>query len=36
MAFDIHASGVYPIAVTPFYPDGRVDLDSVGRVTEFT
>ncbi|MFL5407634.1 MAG: dihydrodipicolinate synthase family protein [Myxococcales bacterium] len=34
MAFDIHASGVYAIAVTPFHPDGRVDLDSVGRVTE--
>jgi 4-hydroxy-tetrahydrodipicolinate synthase len=33
MAFDIHASGVYAIAVTPFHPDGRVDLDSVGRVT---
>ena len=34
MAFDIHASGVYAIAVTPFHPDGRVDLDSVGRVTD--
>jgi len=33
MAFDIHASGVYAIAVTPFHPDGRIDLDSVGRVT---
>jgi 4-hydroxy-tetrahydrodipicolinate synthase len=35
MGFDVHASGVYAIAVTPFHPDGRVDLDSVGRVTDF-
>jgi 4-hydroxy-tetrahydrodipicolinate synthase len=34
MAFDIHATGVYAIAVTPFHPDGRVDLDSIARATE--
>ncbi len=35
MAFDVHASGLYPIAPTPFHPDGRVDLDSVARVMDF-
>src|SRR5512146_1694832 len=35
MAFDVHARGVYAIAVTPFHPDGRVDTDSVARVTDF-
>jgi 4-hydroxy-tetrahydrodipicolinate synthase len=35
MGFDVHASGLYPIAPTPFHPDGRVDLDSVSRVMEF-
>ncbi len=35
MAFDVHASGLYPIAPTPFDPDGRVDLESVARVMDF-
>jgi 4-hydroxy-tetrahydrodipicolinate synthase len=29
------AQGVYAIAVTPFHPDGRVDRDSVARMTDF-
>ena len=29
------ASGVYPIAATPFHPDGRIDWDSVDRLTDF-
>jgi len=29
------AQGVYSIAVTPFHPDGRLDMDSVGRMTDF-
>ena len=35
MAFDKNAKGVYAIAVTPFLPDGRVDFDSVERMTDF-
>ncbi len=35
MAFDPQARGVYAIAVTPFHPDGRVDFESVARVTDF-
>ncbi len=29
------AAGVYSIAVTPFQPDGRLDLASVDRMTDF-
>ena len=29
------ARGVYPIAPTPFYPDGRVDLESLDRMADF-
>lgn len=29
------ASGVYAIAATPFHPDGRLDLTSVDRLTDF-
>ncbi|MDB5366068.1 MAG: dihydrodipicolinate synthetase [Rhodospirillales bacterium] len=35
MAFDQNASGVYPIAVTPFTPDGAIDTASVDRMTDF-
>jgi 4-hydroxy-tetrahydrodipicolinate synthase len=35
MAFDERTQGVYAIAVTPFHPDGRVDMDSIARVTDF-
>ena len=29
------ASGVFTIAVTPFLPDGALDLNSLDRVTDF-
>ncbi|MFC0406790.1 dihydrodipicolinate synthase family protein [Roseomonas elaeocarpi] len=29
------AKGVFPIAPTPFHPDGRVDYDSIDRMTDF-
>jgi 4-hydroxy-tetrahydrodipicolinate synthase len=35
MAFDTMASGVYPIAVTPFTPDGAIDVKSVDSMTDF-
>ena len=35
MPLDHHAAGVYPIAATPFHPDGRVDPASVDRLTDF-
>jgi 4-hydroxy-tetrahydrodipicolinate synthase len=35
MRLDETAQGVYPIAVTPFLPDGRVDSASVDRMTDF-
>ena len=35
MSFTEQAAGVYAIAVTPFHPDGRLDADSVARVTDF-
>jgi 4-hydroxy-tetrahydrodipicolinate synthase len=34
MALD-QATGVYPIAATPFHPDGRLDMASLGRLNEF-
>jgi 4-hydroxy-tetrahydrodipicolinate synthase len=35
MKLDESAAGVYSIAVTPFQPDGSLDLASVDRMTEF-
>jgi 4-hydroxy-tetrahydrodipicolinate synthase len=35
MKFDLQARGVYPIAPTPFFDDGRIDIDSVDRLTDF-
>jgi 4-hydroxy-tetrahydrodipicolinate synthase len=35
MRFDATAKGVYAIAVTPFLPDGRLDVPSIARMTEF-
>jgi 4-hydroxy-tetrahydrodipicolinate synthase len=32
---DEHAHGVFPIAATPFAPDGGLDLDSVERLVDF-
>jgi 4-hydroxy-tetrahydrodipicolinate synthase len=32
---DSTASGVYAIAATPFHPDGRLDLASLERLTDF-
>ena len=29
------ARGVYPIAPTPFFGDGRIDVDSIDRLTDF-
>lgn len=29
------ASGVFPVAVTPFLADGRLDLESIGRLVDF-
>ena len=29
-----HANGVYPIAPTPFHPDGRLDFGSIDRLCE--
>lgn len=35
MAFNTQAGGVYTIAATPFLADGRVDVASIDRVTDF-
>jgi len=35
MTFNEQAGGVYAIAATPFYPDGRLDHASVDRLTDF-
>lgn len=35
MSFGVETRGVYPIAATPFHPDGRLDLESVDRLTDF-
>jgi 4-hydroxy-tetrahydrodipicolinate synthase len=32
---DASAAGVYPIAPTPFSPDGRIDETSIDRMTDF-
>jgi len=34
-SLDSNASGVYPIAITPFTSDGAVDYDGIQRLTEF-
>ncbi|HLG90437.1 MAG TPA: dihydrodipicolinate synthase family protein [Alphaproteobacteria bacterium] len=35
MPLDHNAHGVYAIAATPFHPDGRVDVESIDRLTDF-
>jgi len=35
LSFDHKAKGVYAIAATPFHDDGRLDLDSLDRLTDF-
>ncbi len=35
MPLDETAQGVFAIAATPFHPDGRLDLESVDRLTDF-
>lgn len=35
MSLDHNAKGVYAIAATPFHDDGRLDLDSLDRLTDF-
>lgn len=34
MLLDHHASGLFPIAPTPFHPDGRIDHASIDRLIE--
>lgn len=35
MTLNAQASGVYTIAATPFHPDGRLDIESIDRMTDF-
>ena len=35
MLLDASARGVFPIAPTPFHADGRLDLESLDRLTDF-
>jgi 4-hydroxy-tetrahydrodipicolinate synthase len=35
MLLTADAQGVYPIAPTPFFDDGRIDNDSIDRLTDF-
>ena len=35
MLLDASARGVYPIAPPPFHPDGRIDVESIDRLTDF-
>ncbi|WP_413989868.1 dihydrodipicolinate synthase family protein [Labrys okinawensis] len=35
MMLEASAKGVYPIAPTPFEPDGRIDFNSIDRLTDF-
>jgi len=35
MLLNAQASGVYTIAATPFHPDGRLDVESIDRMTDF-
>ena len=34
MKLDHHARGVFPIAPTPFHPDGRIDFESLERLVD--
>ena len=35
MLLSPQAQGVYPIAPTPFFDDGRIDTASIDRLTDF-
>jgi 4-hydroxy-tetrahydrodipicolinate synthase len=35
MLLTAQARGVYPIAPTPFFDDGRIDNESIDRLTDF-
>ena len=35
MRLDASERGVFPIAPTPFHPDGRIDVASIDRLTDF-
>lgn len=35
MTLDANAAGLYPIAVTPFLPDGAIDCASIDRMCDF-
>lgn len=35
MSFGIDTRGIYPIAATPFHPDGRIDTASLDRMIDF-
>lgn len=35
MTLNASTQGVFPIAATPFHPDGRLDLESLDRLTDF-
>jgi 4-hydroxy-tetrahydrodipicolinate synthase len=35
MLLTAQARGVYPIAPTPFFDDGRIDTESIDRLTDF-
>lgn len=35
MTLNAQSSGVYTIAATPFHPDGRLDVESIDRMTDF-
>ena len=35
MRLDSSSHGVYPIAPTPFHADGRIDFESIDRISEF-
>ncbi len=35
MKLDSSASGVFPIAPTPFFDDGRIDTNSIDRLADF-
>lgn len=35
MTLDANAAGLYPIAVTPFLPDGAIDYASIDRMCDF-
>ncbi|MCK1716909.1 dihydrodipicolinate synthase family protein [Bradyrhizobium sp. 141] len=35
MKLEVSAKGVYPIAPTPFHEDGRIDFNSIDRLSDF-